>query len=84
MRQGKLSDTLDTGTNKVQPYLFGYQKTCETCKRTCGKETKAYPTIRNQIIMLTGDTLNENAKRLLFTEHEYFAWVRSSRSSQVR
>ena len=34
---------------------------CETCKRTCGKGTKAYPTICNQFTMITGDNLNGNA-----------------------
>ena len=35
-----------------------------TCKRTCANETKAYPTICNQLFTLTEDTLKVNAEKL--------------------
>jgi len=39
-------DTSDIDTIVKCRFAIGYQQIYETCKRTCGKETKAYPTIR--------------------------------------
>jgi len=46
IRRGKVPDIPDARADELLCCSSGYQSTRKTCKRTCGNETKAYPTIR--------------------------------------
>ena len=60
----------------------GYQLSRTARRRTGVNGTKAYPTIHTYLLLsLTGDCLNQNARKGYVADTENLAWQRSFHSS---
>lgn len=79
---GNLSETCGMSNAENKCLSVGYQLTHTVRWRTSSNGTKAYPTIHTYLLLsLTGDCLNQNARKGYVADTENLAWQRSFHSS---
>ena len=79
--QGKVPVTLGVNTIMYKFRMIGCYPIHATCRRTGGKETKAYPTIRTPIGIVNWGYPKGQRRKAIAAGLEYDPWVRSFRSS---